>query len=142
MEQRLTLVKLGVADLSRSTRFYEQALGWRRSPHSQDGEVAFYSLGGWVLGLWAREKLASDAGVSADNAGFSGIALAHNVTSAEEVESVLAQAPHYGGRITRAGAQTDRGGYSGYFADPDGHLFEVAHKPFWPLDDRGQVDLG
>jgi hypothetical protein len=142
MDQRLTVITLGVADLARSRRFYEQALGWRRSPHSQDGVVAFYSLGGWVLGLWGREALAEDAGLSPEGTGFRGIALAHNVGSPLEVDAVLAQVSEHGGRVTRAGAKTDWGGYSGYFTDPDGHLFEVAHNPFWPLDARGQVDIG
>lgn len=141
MEQRLTVVTLGVADLERSARFYEQALGWQRSAQSQDG-VVFFSLGGWVLSLFGRDDLATDAGISAEGSGFSGIALAHNVRSPEEVDAVLAQAAQHGGRIVKAGEKASWGGYSGYFADPDGHLFEVAHNPFWPLDERGQVEIG
>lgn len=141
MEQRLTVVTLGVADLERSGRFYEQALGWKRSSQSQDG-VIFFALGGWVLSLFGRNDLAEDAHVSPEGSGFSGIALAQNVGSPEEVDAVLAQASQHGGRLVKAGEKVFWGGYSGYFADPDGHLFEVAHNPFWPLDERGQVNLG
>jgi len=141
VEQRLTVVTLGVADLERSARFYEGALGWRRSPQSQEG-VIFFSLGGWVLSLFGRKDLAADAHVSADGSGFSGIALAHNVGSPAEVDAVLAQASQHGGRVVKAGEQALWGGDSGYSVDPDGHLLEVAHNPFWPLDERGQVDIG
>ncbi|MSQ29371.1 MAG: VOC family protein [Dehalococcoidia bacterium] len=124
MEQRLTVVTLGVADLERSGRFYGQALGWKRSSQSQDG-VIFFALGGWVLSLFGRNDLVKDAHVSP-----------------EEVDAVLAQASQHGGRLVKAGEKVFRGRYSGYFADPDGHLEQMAVSPFWPLDERGQVDLG
>ncbi len=139
MDQRLTLVTLGVADVARSRAFYE-ALGWNASSASQ-AEVAFFQLVGMALALWDRQNLADDAGVPNTPPAFSGIALAFNARSEAEVDRVLAEAVHAGGRLVRQAHKTSWGGYSGYFADPDGHLWEVAHNPFWRLDDQGALRI-
>ena len=140
MEQRLTAVTLGVADLQRARRFYEKGLGWTASL-AGDKDVAFFQANGLVIALWGRGNLAKDANLADDGGGFSGIALAHNVRSREEVDAVLAKAGHAGARILKPGQATFWGGYAGYFADPDGHMWEVAWNPFWPLDDAGNVKL-
>ena len=138
MEQRVSLVTLGVADLPRSRAFY-QGLGWTPSPRSQD-DVVFFQAGGLVVGLWGRAALAEDSCVT-DGGGWGGITLAHNVRSPEEVTVVLARAEAAGGTIARSAAATFWGGTSGVFHDPDGHPWEVAHNPFWPLDENGAVVL-
>ena len=142
MEQRLSLITLGVADLGRSRRFYEEGLGWRPSGAGND-EVAFYQLGGIALALWGREELAADAGLPRPGPaeGFAGIALAHNVRSPEEVDAILGRAAGAGGRVLRTGAATPWGGYTGYFADPDGHLWEIAWNPHFPLAADGSLRL-
>jgi uncharacterized protein len=139
MEQRLSLVTLGVADLERARRFYEDGLGWRRG--NQHEEVAFYQLGGMVLALWGRDALARDARLP-DAGGFGGIALAYNARSREEVDAVLAEAAAAGGRILKPAEDTFWGGYSGYFADPDGHPWEVAWNPGWTIAADGSARLG
>jgi catechol 2,3-dioxygenase-like lactoylglutathione lyase family enzyme len=139
METRISLITLGVADLDRSRAFYE-TLGFEdRAPAGAD--VVFLPAGGIVLGLWDRGALARDS-CAEDTGGWGGATLAHNVRSPEEVDAVLAEARAAGGEIRRAGAPTEWGGYSGLFADPDGHPWEVAHNPFWTLRDDGSVDLG
>lgn len=137
MEQRLSLVTLGVADTGRARSFYE-ALGW--SGESPDGDVVFFQAGGMIVGLWGRDDLATDSGVT-DAGGWGGVTLAHNVTSPDEVDRVLAEARSAGARIARPGAPTEWGGYSGVFIDPDGHPWEVAHNPSWPIDDEGNTLL-
>jgi catechol 2,3-dioxygenase-like lactoylglutathione lyase family enzyme len=139
MEQRLSLVTLGVADLDRAAQFYEVGLGWSRN--SKDESVVFFQTPGMIVALWPREELAADAGVSAEGSGFRGIALAYNARSREEVDKVLAEAVGAGGTLVKAAADTFWGGYSAYFADPDGHLWEVAFNPFWKIDDEGKVHL-
>jgi catechol 2,3-dioxygenase-like lactoylglutathione lyase family enzyme len=139
MEQRLSLVTLGVADLERSRRFYEDGLGWRRG--NQHEEVAFYQLGGMVLALWGRGALAKDARLP-DAGGFGGIALAYNARSREEVDAVLAEAAAAGATILKPAEDAFWGGYSGYFADPDGHPWEVAWNPGWTIMDDGSIRLG
>ena len=136
MEQRITLVTLGVADLERARAFYE-GLGWKRA--NAHAEVAFYQAGGMVVALWSREDLAKDAGLDSEGRGFAGIALAYNTRSRDEVDAVLAEAEAAGGRILKAAAATPWGGYSGYFADPDNHLWEVAWNPDWPIADDGSI---
>jgi len=123
------MITLGVADLEKASTFYRDGLGFpqRDSPP----EVAFFTLNGTWLGLFARESLAEDAMVSAEGQGFSGFALAHNVTSEADVDQVLAQAAAAGGTLTKSARKTSWGGYSGYFKDPDGYLWEVAHNPFF-----------
>jgi hypothetical protein len=115
-------------------------LGWKASSASQD-RVAFFQLVGMALALWGRQDLADDAQVANSAPGFSGIALAFNARSEAEVDSVLADAVRAGGRLVRSAHNTFWGGYSGYFADPDGHLWEVAHNPFWRLDEQGALHL-
>jgi catechol 2,3-dioxygenase-like lactoylglutathione lyase family enzyme len=137
MEQRLSLVTLGVADLARARRFYE-AIGWRRT--NEDADVDFYQAGGMVLALWDRQALADDSGVT-DAGGWGGVTLAHNVRSPAEVDAVLAEAATAGASIARSGAATLWGGYSGVFVDPDGHPWEVAHNPGWTLAEDGSVRL-
>ncbi|MGN6090470.1 MAG: VOC family protein [Actinomycetales bacterium] len=138
MEQRLSLVTLGVTDLARARAFYE-ALGWT-SASAPDSDVVFFQAGGMVLGLWSRTELAVDSGVI-DTAGWGGVTLAHNVRSAAQVDDVLAEARAAGAHVVREGATTFWGGYSGLFHDPDGHAWEVAHNPRWPLADDGSVQL-
>ena len=135
MEQRVSLVTLGVADLGRAKAFYE-ALGWRGRQPSDD--VVFFQAGGMILALWGREQLAEDSGV-VDSGGWGGVTPAHNVHSPEEVDAVLAEAESAGATIARA--PTFWGGYSGVFIDPDGHPWEVAHNPFWTLHEDGSVSL-
>jgi uncharacterized protein len=140
MEQRLSLVTLGVADLERSRRFYEDGLGWRRG--NNHPEVVFYQIGGAVLALFSREALAADARVPAAGSGFGGIALAYNARTREEVDAVLAEAEAAGAKILKPAEDAFWGGYSGYFADPDGHPWEVAWNPEWTITDDGSVRLG
>ena len=139
MEQRLSLVTLGVADLDRARRFYE-ALGWRRS--NDHAEVVFFQAGGMVLGLWSRDSLAEDARVPAAGSGFRGIALAYNTRSRAEVDAVLAEAKAAGAQILKPAEDAFWGGYTGYFADPDGHAWEIAWNPDWTLAEDGSVRLG
>ncbi|MDX6586645.1 MAG: uncharacterized protein QOI31_1118 [Solirubrobacterales bacterium] len=135
MEQRLSLITIGVADLERSRKFYE-ALGWEgRSP---DGDVIFFQTGGMIVALWDRAKLAEDSGVS-DPGGSSGFTLALNVRSPEEADSVADEVRAAGGTVTREPAETFWGGYSFAFTDPDGHPWEVAHNPFWTVTDDGRT---
>jgi uncharacterized protein len=138
MEQRLSLVTLGVADLARARAFYE-ALGWRSPTDPADG-VAFFQSGGMVLALWSRESLAEDSGVS-DGGGWGGVTLAHNVRSPADVDAVIDEAEHAGATIARRGAETFWGGYSGVFIDPDGHPWEVAHNPGWAIADDGSISI-
>jgi len=139
VQLRLSLVTLGVADVANSRRFYE-AMGLAASGASQ-AEVAFFQLGNVVLALFGRADLAQDANVADGPPGFSGIALAWNVPSEREVDEALAQAVASGGRLVKPGQKVFWGGCSGYFADPDGHLWEVAFNPFFPLDDAGRISL-
>ncbi|WP_069383889.1 VOC family protein [Halomonas caseinilytica] len=129
MQPRISMITLGVDDIERAVRFYEQGLGWPRL--ESPPEVAFFTLNGTWLGLYGREALAKDASLPAgDKPAFGGVALAHNVSSEAEVDAVLARAVEAGARLVRPGQKVFWGGYSGYFADPDGHLWEVAHNPF------------
>ena len=137
MEQRISLVTLGVADPARSRAFYE-ALGW--SGESPDGDVVFFQTPGMILGLWGRDKLAEDSAVT-DTGGWGGVTLAHIVGSPNEVDAVLSGAEAAGATIGRPGGATFWGGYSGVFVDPDGHPWEVAHNPGWVLEEDGSVRL-
>lgn len=129
MKPHLSMITLGVRDVARAAAFYEEGLGLPRMAFDSDS-VAFFPLAGAWLGLYGREALAEDAGVPAGGSGFSGVALAHNLASREEVDATLAQAVAAGGTLIKAGQDVFWGGYSGYFADPDGHLWEVAWNPF------------
>jgi catechol 2,3-dioxygenase-like lactoylglutathione lyase family enzyme len=138
---RLSLVTLGVKDVARSTAFYV-ALGWPLSPASVPGDVSFFKTAGGFLAIWGEDSLAGDAGFPAATAtDRRDHALAINVESREGVDAALAVAAAAGARITRPARATDWGGYNGYFADPDGHLWEVAHNPFWPIGDDGRPAL-
>jgi catechol 2,3-dioxygenase-like lactoylglutathione lyase family enzyme len=138
VEQRLSLVTLGVADLVRARAFYE-ALGWRTGAAPAD-YVVFFQSGGMIVALWGRDQLAEDSGVE-DSGGWGGVTLAHNVRSPEEVDTVIAEAEKAGARIARPGGKTFWGGYSGIFVDPDGHPWEVAHNPHWTLGQDGSITL-
>jgi len=141
MEPRVSLITLGVDDLERAQRFYE-SLGWRRSKASVAGEVAFYQAGGLALGLWSWRSLAEDARVAPEGEGFRRIALAQNVRSKEEVDRLLAEAAAAGGVITKPAEDSPHfTGRTGYFADPDGHLWEVAWNPAFALAEDGSLTL-
>ena len=137
MQQRVSLITLGVTDIQRSWRFYE-AIGW--SGESPDNDVVFFQAGGMIVALWGRAKLAQDSVVT-DPGGWGGVTLAHNVGSNEEVDEILAAAAAVGATIGRMGAPTFYGGYSGIFIDPDGHPWEIANNPGWILDDDGSIRL-
>jgi predicted lactoylglutathione lyase len=138
MEQRVSLVTLGVHDLGRARGFYE-ALGWKTGA-GPDDDVVFFQAGCMVLALWGRDQLAEDSGVD-DGGGWGGVTLAHNVGSRAAVDDVMRQAEAAGATITRAAAATFWGGYSGAFADPEGHPWEVAHNPHWTLGQDGSIRL-
>ncbi len=138
MEQRLSVLTLGVADLDRARAFYE-AIGWSTGAEPGD-DVVFFQSGGMVVALWDRARLAEDSTVD-DPGGWGGITLAHNVRSPAEVDSVLAEAKAAGATIGRPGAETFWGGYSGVFIDPDGHPWEVAHNPHWTIAEDGSTLL-
>jgi predicted lactoylglutathione lyase len=141
MDQRLSLITLGVADVSRAQAFYE-ALGWQMNGgvNDESDHVAFFQAGGMIVALWDRAKLAEDSGVE-DGGGWGGVTLAYNVRSPEDVDAVIEEARAAGARIARPGAETFWGGYSGVFVDPDGHPWEVAHNPNWTVHDDGSTTL-
>lgn len=137
MEQRVSIITLGVADVGRAKAFYEQ-LGWT----GQEVEkTVFFQAGGMAIVLWGRHELADDAGVDDDGARFGGIALAQNVRSREEVDATIEAAVAAGAKVTSGPADTFYGGYAGYFADPDGHQWEVAWNPGFPLDEAGNLTI-
>jgi uncharacterized protein len=138
VEQRVSLVTLGVRDLERARTFYE-ALGWKTRAEPDD-DVVFFQAGGMIVALWDRAELAADSGVE-DGGGWGGITLAYNVRSPAEVDAIIAEADAAGAHIPRRGAETFWGGYSGVFVDPDGHPWEVAHNPRWTLRQDGSVTL-
>jgi predicted lactoylglutathione lyase len=138
VEQRLSLVTLGVRDLERARRFYE-ALGWKSGAAPAD-DVVFFQAGCMIVALWGRDQLAEDTVVD-DSGGWGGVTLAYNARSPGEVDAVLAEAEAAGATIPRAGAATFWGGYSGVFVDPEGHAWEIAHNPHWTLRDDGSVSL-
>ena len=140
MEQRISLITLGVTDLVRSRHFYEQGLSWRPS-RASNAQVVFFQTRGMVLALYGKTALAQDAHLAPEGMGFGGIALAYNVRQREEVDTVLAEAQVAGATILKSAAATDWGGYAGYFADPDGYPWEVAWNPYWELRADGSVQL-
>jgi uncharacterized protein len=140
MEQRISLITLGVTDLARSRHFYEQGLGWHPSSAS-NAQVMFFQTGGMVLALYGKKALAQDAHLSQDGTGFGGIALAYNVRQREEVDAVLAEAQSAGATLLTPAEETDWSGYAGYFADLDGYPWEVAWNPYWELRADGSVQL-
>jgi catechol 2,3-dioxygenase-like lactoylglutathione lyase family enzyme len=138
VEQRVSLITLGVADVGRAKAFYEH-LGWRGQ---EVQETVFFQAGGMVLTLWGRDKLARDCGVEdVGPAGFGGFAIAHNVRSRAEVDEIVAAAEGAGATVTRPPAETFYGGYAGVFLDPDGHPWEIAHNPGFALGDDGSLTV-
>jgi uncharacterized protein len=138
VQQRVSLITLGVSDVERSRAFYE-ALGWTTRAEPGD-DVVFFRAGGLVVALWDRTKLAADSGVR-DSGGWGGVTLAYNVRSPGEVDEVIEEARAAGASIPRAGAATFWGGYSGVFVDGDGHPWEVAHNPRWTVLEDGSIRL-
>lgn len=139
MEPRVSLITLGVADMARSKAFYEK-LGFKASSVG-GGEVVFFQLGPMALCVFPRESLACDAQVENTPAGFGGIALAHNVRTRDAVDATIAEAEAVGAKVVKPAEDAPWGGRSGYFADPDGHLWEVAWNPHFPLSDEGALSL-
>ncbi|MGC1801016.1 MAG: VOC family protein [Solirubrobacterales bacterium] len=139
MEQRLSLITLGISDLDRARNFYE-ALGWKTGA-SPDDDVAFFQAGGMIVALWGRAKLAEDSAVT-EGSGWGGITLAYNTRSQKEVDEVIEEARAAGATIGREPAETFWGGYSAVFIDPDGYPWEVAHNPNWTIEEDGSVKLG
>ena len=139
MEPRLTLITLGVGEIARARKFYE-ALGFKAGRASEES-VTFFPAGGVVLALFGRAALAEDATVADSKPEFSGVALAHNARSEADVDKAMAEAIAAGAKLVKPAGKTFWGGYAGYFADPDGHLWEVAHNPYFKLDEAGRVVL-
>ena len=138
MEQRLSLVTLGVRDLARAREFYE-ALGWKSGAAPAD-DVVFFQAGCMIVALWGRKQLQEDTGLE-DSGGWGSVTLAYNARSPQEVDDVIAEAERAGAHIPRHGAETFWGGYSGVFVDPEGHPWEVAHNPNWTIAEDGSVHL-
>jgi uncharacterized protein len=139
VEPRLSLVTLGVADLTRAVAFYRDVMGW--SPAQVMDDVAFLELDGVILGLWGHDQLAAELSVPLDLGAYHGFALAQNLRSREAVDAAFAGFAAAGATITKPPTETDWGGYSGYVEDPDGHRWEIAHNPFWTIDDGGRICL-
>ena len=138
MKPRMSMITLGVEDIGRAVDFYQNGLGFPR--HGDGDDVAFFKLNGTWLGLYGRNALAEDAQVDAAGTGFNSFAIAHNVDSEEEVDEVIQQAIGAGAELVKKPQKAFWGGYSGYFKDPDGHLWEVAHNPFTWIGPRDDVD--
>ena len=137
LEPRISIVTLGVDDMQRARGFYER-LGWTAASSSNEN-VTFFNMAGTVFGLYGRKALAEDAGVEYSTAAFTGVSLAHNCQSEQQVDEVMAFAEAAGAKVVKAPEKVFWGGYSGYFADPEGHLWEVAYNPFFPLDEDGRI---
>lgn len=140
MRQKLNIITLGVENIERAVNFYEKGLGWKRSKLSQD-DLIIFSLGDMALALYPRNLLAEDATVKNLPMGFSGITIAYNAKSEKEVNTVLEEVKKLGATIVKPAQKVFWGGYSGYFKDLDGHLFEVAYNPFWELDENDNLKL-
>ncbi len=139
MEQRVSIITLGVGNLQHSREFYER-LGWRRSMAKAEG-IVFFQAGGMALALFPRDELAKDAKLTPEGSGFTGISLAYNARNRAEVNSVLAEAEAAGAKLLKPAVQASWGGYSGYFADPDGFLWEVAWNPSFPIAEDGSIRI-
>ena len=139
MEQRVSIITLGVTDLDRSRQFYER-IGWRCSVAKSEG-IVFFQSGGMAVALYPREELAKDANVAPDGTGFQGVTLAYNARNRAEVDSVLADAVAAGAKLLKPAQEAFWGGYSGYFSDPDGFLWEVAWNPTFPISADGSIRL-
>jgi catechol 2,3-dioxygenase-like lactoylglutathione lyase family enzyme len=140
MRQKFNLITLGVDDLERSLNFYEKGLGWKKSGKSMD-DLALFPLGGITLALYPRQELGKDATLEYQSTEFSGIAISYNAKSEKEVDEILEQVAKLGATIIKPAQKVFWGGYSGYFKDPDGYLFEVAYNPFWELDENDNLKL-
>lgn len=140
MRQKLNLITLGVENFDKAVDFYEAGLGWKKSSASQ-GDIAFFQLGGIVMALYPKKLLAKDAGINEAGNGFSGITIAYNAKSEQEVDHVLQEVERLGAKIIKPAEKVFWGGYSGYFKDLDGYLFEVAYNPFWNFDDNDNLVL-
>ena len=134
MRPSITVLTLGVRNFDNSLHFYKDGLGW---PAKVQDNIAFFQLGKIILSIYPRDKLAKDAAVKPEGGGFEGITLSHNVASEKEVDETLESVRKLGAKIIKKAQKVFWGGYSGYFADPDGHLWEVAYNPFWKLDKDG-----
>lgn len=141
MQPRINIITLGVSDMNVALNFYEQGLNWQRSSASQ-GDIVFFPLGALVLGLYPLHKLAHEIGLKAkDKNDFSGITLAYNTKNKNQVDAIFAKIEHIGGTIIQPPKEMFWGGYSGYFADPDKHIFEIAYNPFVGFDEQNQIVL-
>jgi len=140
MSPHVSLITLGVVDIAKATAFYER-LGFVLSKKASQASVSFFKAGGIVLAIWSRESQKEDANANDLWTGNGGIVVAQNVAGESEVDAMMAKAEAAGARILKPAAKAFWGGYNGYFADPDGHVWEVAHNPFWRLDENGRVDL-
>jgi catechol 2,3-dioxygenase-like lactoylglutathione lyase family enzyme len=140
MRQKLNLITLGVDDFEKSVNFYEKGLGWKRSAASVEG-LALFPLGGITLALHPRKDLAEDSTLEYQPSSFSGLTISYNAKSAQEVDEVLALVVKLGATVVKPAQKVYWGGYSGYFKDLDGYLFEVAHNPFWELDENDNLVL-
>ncbi len=138
MQPRINVITLGVEDLQKALDFYREGLGWKAQVQ---GDIAFFQLNGVLLALYPGEALAKDADVSPQGQGFRGVTLAYNCRDEGEVDGILSQVERIGAKIVRPAQRTFWGGYSGYFSDSDGHLWEVAHNPFWELDPEENIKL-
>lgn len=141
MEQRISVITLGVRDLAFARHFYEEGLGFT-SHASSNNLIAFYQMSGFVFGLYGLQALADEAAGGQIGSGFSGMALAHNARTKEDVDAILNQVATSGGTLIKSAEEVFWGGYSGYFADPDGHRWEVAYNPHWTIQADGTIDLG
>lgn len=141
MEPRINVITLGVKDLATAIRFYQDGLGWKRSEMSND-HISFFQLSNLIFALYPRELLAEDAEIGASGSGFSGFTIAHNVRNKSDVSTILSLAEKAGAKIVKPAQDVFWGGHSGYFADPDGYLWEIAWNPHWQLDSNGQAKLG
>jgi uncharacterized protein len=140
MRQKLNLITLGVADFQKALNFYETGLGWKKSSASLD-DLALFNLGGIIMAIYPRKLLAEDATISDKGSGFPGITLSFNAKSEKEVDEVLKEVEKLGAKIIKPAQKVFWGGYSGYFKDLDGHIIEVAHNPFWELDENDNIKL-
>ena len=139
MQQQISVVTLGVRDLTVSQRFYAEGFGW--TPIFENGEIAFYQMNGFVFGTWLRQELEADMKRTSATGG-NAMALAHNVDGADIVDHLVERLVRYGGRLLRSPDAPPHGGYRGYVADPDDHAWEIAWNPAWRIDERGQVTFG
>ena len=140
MQQNLHIITLGVSDLKKTLEFYESGLSWKKSKASKD-KIAFFEMGGIVISFFSKEALAKDANLSNNGSGFSGITIAYNTKTEDEVDKVLEKVKELGAEIIKPAKKADWGGYSGYFKDIDGHIFEVAYNPHFEFDENDNLNI-